>query len=504
MHSKGAIMKRKFSFLLCLLFVISSFSACSEKASDETDETQAQASGEETSETASETEEETESFTPDLPSRDFEGQKFTFLTKSNSAFGEWSEGSIWSDGYTGEVLNDAVYNRNLYIADTYNAEIAVYDPTSDTLIQDVSNAVTSGDNSYDVAMPALNQAGAMVKNGHLADLMTSAEYMDLEKPWWDERSIKDLSIANKLYMVSGDISTLNNDATWCTMINLQVLNDNGFETPYTYVANDEWNFDTYKKLCEGTSKDLDGDGDFDSADSIANLTQNENATAMLITFGYHLIDKDENDLPVFNLEGNERVYDILTQLSDFMNDKSVSLNYHQYGSEGYHLLTTKMFEENRGLFWITNLQMVIRLRDMETDFGIAPCPKYDESQENYCNVVWFVGSYATIPICAPSIEDSSFILEAMAAKSREVLRPAYYEVALSLKYLRDKESVEMLDLVIDNRAYELEHAFSFGVSSAVEAIVLSNKEPASQFKVSSKVVSASIKKTLDNINKSAE
>ena len=158
-----------------------------------------------------------------------------------------------------------------------------------------------------------------------------------------------------------------------------------------------------------------------------------------------------------------------------------------------------MFEENRGLFWITNLQMVIRLREMETDFGIAPCPKYDETQKDYSNVVWFVGSYSAIPVSAESIDNSGFILEAMAAKSREVLRPAYYETALSLKYLRDEESIAMLDLVIDNRAYELEQAFQFGSSSCVEGIVLNQKDPASSFEKAEAGINSNIEKTLEGI-----
>ncbi|MBR4895772.1 MAG: hypothetical protein IKZ41_05035, partial [Clostridia bacterium] len=132
-------------------------------------------------------------------------------------------------------------------------------------------------------------------------------------------------------------------------------------------------------------------------------------------------------------------------------------------------------------------------------FGIAPCPKYDEQQKNYQNVVWFVGSYATIPISAKSVDESGFLLEALAAKSREILRPAYYEVALSMKYLRDRESVEMLDLVIDNRAYELEHAFSFGASSAVEQIVLNGTDPASALAKQNKMIQKMIDKAVENV-----
>ena len=496
-------MKKKFCLMLALLMLASSMIACSESTDNAAPTAgETTASDVETPSAGDEVvaeEEEGESFDPELGEKDFDGKTFTFATKSKASFTDWAEGSIWVESLTGEVLNDAVFNRNSYVGETYNANIAAVECDNGVLVPTIQNAVTAGDSTYDVAMPPLDQAGVLLKNGYLTDLMADAPHMNLERAWWDQRSIADLSIANKLYMVSGDISTLNNDATWCTMINLQVLQDHGFETPYYYVANDEWTFDTYKTLCTGASIDLDGDGDLDSKDSIANLTQNENATAMLVTSGYHLIDKDENDMPVFALEGDERVYGILKDLSQFMNDTNVSLNYHNYGNEGYHLCTTKMFEENRGLFWITNLQMVIRLREMETDFGIAPCPKYDEQQENYRNVVWFVGSYATIPISAGSVDDSSFILEAMSAKSREVLRPAYYETALSMKYLRDKESIEMLDLVIDNRAYELEHVFSFGSSNAVSSIVLNGKEPASTFASQKKVINKMMEKTLKDL-----
>lgn len=490
-------MERKLALLLVMLLLASSAVGCgnAEENKETTGETTA-----DTTTTDTVAEETAESFDTGLPDKDFGGRTFTFMTKHNDTWIDWVDASIYTEEMNGEVLNDAVYNRNLYVQETCNVVLAENAPQNSSFATTVGNAVQAGDSQFDVVMPPLDLIGQMIQKGYLIDLK-EVENIDLSRNWWDQRSVEDLSIANKLYMVSGDISTLNNDATWCTMINLEVLNDLVVETPYQYVAEDNWNFDTYKALCEDASIDLDGDGEYGKNDSIANLTQNENATAMLVNFGYHMIEKDENDLPYFDLEGNERVYTILQDLSVFMNDDRLSLNYHEKGAaDGYHLLTTKMFEENRGLFWITNLQMVIRLREMETDFGIAPCPKYDEQQEEYCNVVWQVGSYVTIPVTASAPAESGYLVETMSAKSREVLRPAYYETALSLKYLRDEESVEMLDLVIDNRSYELELAFSFGSSSAVQDIVLNGKEPASTFASKSTSIAKNIEKALDAIN----
>jgi hypothetical protein len=53
--------------------------------------------------------------------------------------------------------------------------------------------------------------------------------------------------------------------------------------------------------------------------------------------------------------------------------------------------------------------------------------------------------------------------------------------------------------VIDNRAYELEHAFSFGASGAVETIVLSGKDPASTFASQKKVINKMIDKAVNDL-----
>lgn len=57
----------------------------------------------------------------------------------------------------------------------------------------------------------------------------------------------------------------------------------------------------------------------------------------------------------------------------------------------------------------------------------------------------------------------------------------------------------MLDLVIDNRAYELEQAFQFGSASCVEGIVLNKKDPASSFEKAEKNIASNIEKTLEGI-----
>ncbi|MFA6948263.1 MAG: extracellular solute-binding protein [Eubacteriales bacterium] len=450
--------------------------------------------------TAAETE---MSYDPGLPSKDYGGASFTILTKGVSSFNEWGETSIYTENENGDVVNDAIFQRNRSVEEKYNIKIAQYESSSPQ--SDTQKSVSAGDGAYDVVMPSFGEAGTLAAGGYLYDINEIAN-INLTKPWWDQRSVADLSVDNRLYFVSSDISTLNNDATWCTMFSKDLVNSYGVKSPYELVASNEWTYDNFYSMYKGVTGDLDGDGTYGPYDLFPNLTQNENYNAMYLGTGDRLISKDENDIPQIALGQDERSVKIIESLNTIMNDKQFSFNYHTSASDlGYHLWTTQMFEEGRGLFWITNLQIVIRLRDLDSNFGIVPVPKYSADQESYSNVVWTVGSYVAVPKTTLDIERTGIILEALAAKSMEVLRPAYYDSALQGKYLRDEESVEMLDIVIGERVYDLGLAFDFGeISGILQAVMSKNStDIASTMAKKTSAIQAAIDKTITSFQENS-
>lgn len=453
--------------ILIAVVMIVTFTACGDGNSGST-ETTTRSNGNE-SDITSPNAETTFSYDPKLPPADYEGRTFTILTKAVSQYNEWGETSIWTEAENGDAVNDSIYQRNRSIEESYNIVITEYQ--SSAVVSDIQKSVTSGDGAYDVVMPALGDSGSLAAGGYLVDLFTM-DHLNFEQPWWDGRSVEDLSIANKLFFVSSDISTLNNDATWATMFNKDMIEDFSLTSPYELVANNEWTYDNFYNMNKIAYLDVDGDGQTGAYDTYPNLTQNENYNAMYIGGGERLISKNSDDIPVISLGNGERSVGVLEIINTIMNDKEFSLNYHNYGNLGYHLWTTTMFEESRGLFWVTCLQMVIRLRDLATPFGIAPVPKFDSDQENYANVVWTVGSFVAVPKTTNDFDCTGLILEAMAAKSMELLRPAYYDIALNGKFLRDEESIEMLDIIISERVYDLGLAFNFGsITGIVQEIV---------------------------------
>lgn len=436
-------------------------------------------------------------YDPQLPPADYEGRTFTILTKSVEQFTDWGEKSIWTEAENGEAVNDAIYQRNRAIEEAYNIVIAEYQ--SKNVVDDSQKSISAGDGAYDVVMPALGDSGTLAAGGYLIDLFTM-DHINFDQPWWDARSIDDLSIANKLFFVSSDISVLNNDATWCTMFNKDMIDAYSLKSPYDSVADNDWTYENFYQMNKIAYLDVDGDGQPGAYDTYPNLTQNENYNAMYIGGGERLIGKNADDIPEITLGADERSLGVLEIINTIMNDKEFSLNYHNYGDLGYHLWTTQMFEESRGLFWITNLQIVIRLRDLATPFGIVPVPKYDSNQENYSNVVWTVGSYVAVPKTTNDIDCTGLILEAMAAKSMELLRPAYYDIALNGKFLRDEESIDMLDIIIGERVYDLGLAFNFGnITSILQGIISKGStDIISEMASKSSAIQEAINKTIQN------
>jgi hypothetical protein len=122
-----------------------------------------------------------------------------------------------------------------------------------------------------------------------------------------------------------------------------------------------------------------------------------------------------------------------------------------------------MFQENRSLFLLAQITFIHRTRTMESDFGILPSPKLDETQATYYTSINPLSSNSiAVPITTRDKEKTSAVLEALAAESKYTLMPAYYDITITNKMIRDEESAEMLDLILSTRVFDLGFIFNWG------------------------------------------
>ena len=410
-------------------------------------------------------EQSTEKLYPDLEAKDFGGYEFTFLCRTIKGpdWAEWDHRDLTAEEQNGDVLNDAVWARNTKVEEKYNItinQIEVENPQVESLL---AKAVKAGDDIYDVVCPHLIQFPPSAQAGYYVDFFTIPN-LDLTKPWWDQGTIRDLSIINKLFILQGDLLVMDNDAMEAMIFNKALLRDHQLDDPYTIVKNGEWTFDKLIEMSKGIAQDLNGDGKmYIQDDRFGCIVQADTNVSFFVSGGEKICGKDQNDYPIITF-GSERGYKICEKISELMLDEDNVVHLHRYENKfGIYDEQVKMMEENRALFSWIRMRIVERLRGMEMDFGILPLPKLDKFQEKYItHMNPHTGSGISVPITAGNLERTGMILEDLCAESRYTLQPAYYEINLKGKYARDDESQDMLDIILSNTAHDIGYVYDFG------------------------------------------
>ncbi|MBR4961663.1 MAG: hypothetical protein IKY52_12275, partial [Clostridia bacterium] len=326
--------------------------------------------------------------------------------------------------------------------------------------------------------------------------MYDLPYIDLTKPWWDQGCTEDLTLMGNIYFATGDITVIDNDATWVLMFNKQLYEDNGFDNIYERVLDNNWYYDDMLEMMSAAALDVNGDGKMLHADDIFGFaTSDDSGQGLFYASGEKLVYKDGDGMP-YLCTNAERMSGVVELAGKLMSDKKVTINTSVVGtSDGLR----QLFEEGRALFFGEVMQCIIRMRESETAFGLIPWPKYDEDQENYHHFVHgTAGKVVTVTVSVKDQEMSGAIVEAMAAKSMYTLTPAYYDVAITRKYMRDEESIEMLDIILQDRRYDLGYIYNWGnLYSNIRTIIVGGKDTfASTWEKGEKSFNTAMEKTL--------
>lgn len=199
---------RKICFILILIIGISGVFCVSCSDSDSGDDILPERS------TPSE-ENETAEPRPVLPDKDYEGYEFVMQCAVRHPTIIPNYFTVESEN--GDVLNDAVYKRNLSAAEKYNVKITADTTGVSTAV--ARSAILAGDDHYDLMLGGTSVMGTLAFEKLLLDL-NEMEFFNLDMPWWDTELNKGLTIANRLFFGSGSLITTNSDATYIVRLTL--------------------------------------------------------------------------------------------------------------------------------------------------------------------------------------------------------------------------------------------------------------------------------------------
>lgn len=345
---------------------------------------------------------------------------------------------------TGEVMNDAVFDRNRYLEQKYKVTI-VGDEDKEANVPNIARTnINANDAHYDLYMPTTQNAYPLAIEGLFYET-DAVPYLDFEKPWWQAQAMEALTIANSNFLLISDISFSNFLATSTIFFNQKVAADNEIPNFYQTVREGKWTIDLMHEYCLKITRDLDGDQDIDENDIWGTACSNFSWQPLFYGSGSRIIEKDADDIPqlVWLSEKNMNVIDKITK---FLNDENATMLSQQHPE--WKTGNPTYFTEDRALFRIEQIYGIKQIREMESDFGMLPAPKYDEAQEQYSSYVHPGQSNSIcIPVTNTRLELTGALLEDGSYKSFEKIRPAFYDVTLKGRIARDEDTTEMLDII---------------------------------------------------------
>ena len=127
-------------------------------------------------------------------------------------------------------------------------------------------------------------------------------------------------------------------------------------------------------------------------------------------------------------------------------------------------------------------------------------PKYSEAQEKYYPYAdGYCLNLVGIPISNTVPEDAALVLEALSAVSPSTLTPAYYDICLTGKSIRDMESEAMLDIIFSSYTIDNCDLMQFSFMSTLSSALTKGGDIGSSVEKATRNAGATIEKANNRI-----
>jgi len=388
-----------------------------------------------------------------LPDYDFEGTSIDFLANESL----YSNARNWfsEDEVETGTIDQAIYERNLRVGASFNVKFTEsYEKDVATTTTVVDQMVVAGDDSFDIiCIPARYMLDLAAKN-YLFDYSSELLNIDLYGDAWIQWVNDIIKINGKTYFAFSDAMLSLYDFTHMMLFNTNVLAQYQIKTsPYDHVEAGTWTYDNMYMMAKNVSSDLDGDGKYTQDDMYGYVCP---AYSILANFWVSAGATTVKKLPpqgifIFDLKGDKHFDSVYRKVFEMFRSTNVWRQPTNDANRYYDEDIT--FQTNHALFADHTFYSISQLREMESDFGIVPYPKWDDSQaQYYSRVEAGTKTWGVLYIQDPELTGT--IIEALALDSHEHLIHTYYDVTLQLKLTRDDKSIDMLDLIRSTMTYD--------------------------------------------------
>ena len=390
---------------------------------------------------------------------DFGSRQFTVYVASFKEFFQGPEES------TGDVVDDAVIDRNRAVEERLNIELEYFfdeNANWDTIAGILSKYIMAGDTTYDLYTGQQYGITTLLANGGFVNCY-DLEHIDFTKPWWNNRYMDELAIGNDTrfflvgdYFISG---LLNTHVVYFNKTMYGRLHEDPNEL-YNFVLDGTWTMDKMAQAAKDAYVDLNNNGQTDIEDQLGYVTYL--AAASVDPFMYlsdiEFTPRDADGYLTVNLL-DERCVDLTTKIVEY---------FHQPGSlykTDAGASTTSFVNGKAQFLGINSISAAKSFRDMKDDFSFLPYPKLTEDQEHYNCVVADIVAPGAVPGTSLNLNIAGAVIEALSSESYRTVVPTYYETALKIKYSRDDVTSQIVDIIHDASYTDFLYAYSSSLNA---------------------------------------
>jgi len=391
-----------------------------------------------------------------LPSMDWGGETFDILGRDGGNYVMFHNFEIWRESMDGTVVGDAVYTRNETLKKKYNFEVTE-ELVSNTATE-VLTLYDAQDDVYDLVIYRPISVQAHASSGYLLDL-NSLEYIDFEHPSWNAHTNEQLTIADRLFYTSSDFLLQDKSRTFCMFYNRELARANGLGYLEDHVKDNTWTLETVNNIVHQFAVELDGVAGHGEHDGFGIATTGSSSFAAFCYGAGFRLSENVDGYPSL-VEPDTKILDIIDQAGKFAFDKNV-----WYDPAVYSFSDSSVFCFGNTLLYSVFPSVLESAMNEKCnfEFGSLPYPKYDAQQERYLTQINVEnGSLLAVPYTVADPTMVSFFLEALTEESTDTTYTAFIDTKCKVQDVYDELSAEMLDLTLQNVAYDIVAICGYG------------------------------------------
>ena len=450
-------MKRTLCLTLAMLLCLSVLVACGSKSEESVTTTVAELTSISAETTTAVVTEEAEPLDPianrtledEVPEYNFGGAKFRTLVQTEQAH------DIFVESQNGEMLNDALYNRNLMIQERFNIVIESSMGVRKDIEKAITASVSSGDDTYELVLQQMFRSCSSAVAGHFLD-WHQIPHVDLSKPWYVSSVMEEGvgTINGKAYLAVSDILMSYVEKSAAMIYDQVAAAEYGITNVYDVVMSGKWTHEQLNVWTKDIYQDLDNNAQKDGKDFYGLVYINSGCPFLASAYGYGVRFVEMNGTQPQMVLNTERNIDIFDSIYTMLQNSGV------YSFNDDNLTPQTMMKNGQGVF--ATMQLVYAkdvLNNSEHDCAVIPLPKWNEEQESYYSVADGGCNIIAVMTTVKNLEMVGAVTEALSAESWRSVMPVLRDVTLGVKMARDPQCLEMIELVLNSRYIDFAYLY---------------------------------------------